>query len=259
MYPPIHAGSYPGPTAAARSRALSQAIHARAVSYGRTHSRRIGQRIKLVLMQEAESAAAPTRLTGLSHLSLLSDEARGLFLPAVTELLLASPGASSDVLNESFGLDFAVGEAQSLLHGAKLVICGVASRDYEAVGQGDALHSELVAAGLAGGAASWVRDAAEAAVKACGAAELRRAQAHAASNYAHDYLADFDWSLYHVLGSSSLAKVHSPLLQLHLEVAKAGGTGALAKEALELTPAELDATLGALAEASAALKGLSEA
>jgi len=202
-------------------------------------------------------AAPPTRLAGLAHLSLLSDEARGLFLPAVADSLLASPGASSSAaLSESFGLNFAEGDAQALLHATKLVICGVASRDYEAAGQTEALQSELLAAGLTAGAAAWVREAAEGTVKACGAAELRRAQAHAASNHVHDYLADFDWSLYHVLGSSSLAKVHEPVVQLHLQIAKAGGTGSVTSEALELTPAELDATLNALSEASEALKAV---
>ena len=50
---------------------------------------------------------------------------------------------------------------------------------------------------------------------------------------------------------------HSTLLQLHLQIAKAGRTGEVATEALELTPAEVDATLGALTEASEALRALS--
>ena len=116
------------------------------------------------------------------------------------------------------------------------------------------LRAELLAAGLADGAATWVKDAAEAAVKGCGAAALRAAQAHAVANYTHDYLHDFDWSLYHVLGSSALSRVQEPRLQLQLQIAKAGAPGVVKSEALELTPADLDATLGALAEASEALR-----
>ena len=166
-------------------------------------------------------------LSGLSHLSLLSDEARGLFLPAVAEQLLAPPGgaARAAALRDSFGLDFSAGEAEALLHAAKLVLCAVASRDYGDEGAGASLNNELVAAGLAEGAAEWVREAAEATVKSCGAPELRRAMAHAAANHVHDYLHDFDWSLVHVLGSSSLAHIRAPLLQLQLQVAKAGTAG----------------------------------
>ena len=52
-----------------------------------------------------------------------------------------------------------------------------------------------------------MRDAAEAAVQACGAAAIRAAQVHAMASAQSDYLHDFDWSVYHVLGSSSLAHV----------------------------------------------------
>ena len=200
--------------------------------------------------------AAPTAtsaLAALNRLSILSDDARGLFLPAVAELLLCAPGTAATAVlpSEAFGVSFGAAEAELLLHAAKLLLCGVASRDYDAA----VLMAELASAGLPDGAAAWVREAAEAAVKGCGAAELRAAQAHAASSYAHDYLHDFDWSLYHVLGSSSLAKVQTPLLQLQLQIAKAGAPpGVVATEMLELTPADIDATLGALAEASEALK-----
>lgn len=212
----------------------------------------------------ADDAGAPpaqSALADLSQLSLLSDAARGLFLPAVADYLLCAPGttAAAALPRETFGVDFSASgsDAEALLHSAKLLVCGVAARDYEADGA-KTLHAELLAAGLGEGAAVWVREAAEAAVKGCGAAELRAAHAHAAANQAHDYLHDFDWSLFHVLGSSSLARVQTPLLQLQLQIAKAGGApGVLSTEALELSKAELDATLGALAEASEALRAAS--
>ena len=205
---------------------------------------------------EGASDARASGLAALSHLSLLSDDARSLFFPAVAELLLAAPGTAVDAaLHDSFGLNFtAVGsDEELLLHATKLLLCRVAMREYESA----EVHTELLSAGLAEGAAVWVREAAEAAVKSCGATEVRLAQAHAAASYTHDYLHDFDWSVYHVLGSSSLARVQTPLLQLHLQIAKAGRTGEVATEALELTPAEVDATLGALTEASEALRALS--
>ena len=62
---------------------------------------------------------------------------------------------------------------------------------------------------------------------------------------AHPHLHDFDWSLYHVTDSSSLDRVHAPLLQLHLRIAKPDG--AVKTEIVELKPAELDAVLGQLA------------
>ena len=208
---------------------------------------------------EGASDARASGLAALSHLSLLSDDARSLFFPAVAELLLAAPGTAVDAsLHDSFGLNFSAAgsDAELLLHATKLLLCRVATREYETDGSKQ-VHAELLSAGLADGAAVWVREAAEAAVKSCGSAELRLAQAHAAASYSHDYLHDFDWSVYHVLGSSSLARVQTPLLQLHLQIAKAGRSGEVATEALELTPTEVDATLGALSEASEALRALS--
>ena len=69
---------------------------------------------------------------------------------------------------------------------------------------------------------------------------------------AHPHLHDFDWSLYHVTDSSSLDRVHAPLLQLHLRIAKPDG--AVKTEIVELKPAELDAVLGQLAAAGEAVR-----
>ena len=97
-----------------------------------------------------------------------------------------------------------------------------------------------------------MREAAEGAVQACGAAALRTAQAHVAASRTHAYLHDFDWSLYHVTDSSSLDRVHAPLLQLHLRITKPDG--AVKTEIVELKPAELDAVLGQLAAAGEAVR-----
>ena len=69
---------------------------------------------------------------------------------------------------------------------------------------------------------------------------------------AHPHLDDFDWSLYHVTDSSSLDRVHAPLLQLHLRIAKPDG--AVKTEIVELKPAELEAVLGQLAAAGEAVR-----
>jgi hypothetical protein len=202
-----------------------------------------------------DATAPPSALAGLSQLSLLSDSARNLFLPAVAESLLAAPGgAAAASLREAFGLDFAAAgsAAEALLHAAKLLLCGVAARGYVA----NELHAELLAAGLGEGAAAWVREAAEAAVQTCGAGAIRTAQVHAMASAQSDYLHDFDWSVYHVLGSSSLAHVQTPLVQLHLQIAKPQLASEVVTESLERTADELDATLKALSAASDALRTL---
>ena len=162
----------------------------------------------------------------LKLLHLLPDEARVGFFVEVTELLRACtpPAAAAESLS-GYGLDFAAGEPAALLHAAKLLVCRVASRGYEADGAAAAtLRADLVAAGLSEAAADWLRTAAESATLPC-AAELRVAQAHAAANLANDYLHDFDWGLNYVLGSSALADVHAPLVQLQLQIAKVRAWG----------------------------------
>ena len=179
----------------------------------------------------------PTRtrvgMEQLKLLHLLPDEARVGFFVEVTELLRACtpPAAAAESLS-GYGLDFAAGEPAALLHAAKLLVCRVASRGYEADGAAAAtLRADLVAAGLSEAAADWLRTAAESATLPC-AAELRVAQAHAAANLANDYLHDFDWGLNYVLGSSALADVHAPLVQLQLQIAKVRVGWPLRAEAL---------------------------
>lgn len=222
-------------------------------------------------MAEAPSVAAPSSappapppLAALKRgLNLLEEEARGRFFPAIVELLCASPAPPADLqrasMKAAFGLDFdSSKEPEALLHAAKLLICRVASTAYAEEGAAPALHSDLRNSGLAEPAAVWVREAAEAAVLPV-AAELRLAQAHAVANLSHTYLYDFDWSLFQVLGSSALARVQEPLVQLQLLLSKgdddAGGM-TTRKEALELTPSDLAATIDALASASQAMRKL---
>lgn len=207
----------------------------------------------------------------LELLRLLADDARAAFFAVVAQQLCAVPpllpAEAAQELTEGFGLDFAApsGEPAELLLVTKLVLVRAASRAYQrhdgtaAVGEeGAALQSDLVAAGLAPAAAEWVREAAEAAVSPC-AEELRVAQSHATAGLSHDYLSDLDWQVNYVLGSSELARVHAPLVQLQLRVRKAEGADGAPPEVtehLELTPADLDATLDALANARTALKEL---
>ena len=200
-------------------------------------------------------------LAALKLLNLLDgDAARGNFFPAVAERLCAATEPSTiaaAALQEAFGLDFvAEPQAQALLFATKLLLSRVTSLAYEAEGAAAALHADLVAAGLAAAAATWVQQAAEAAALPVAAA-LRTAQAHAAANQTQDYLHDFDWSLHYVLGSSTIAKVQAPLVSLHLQIAKAGTTqGEMVTESLELTPSDLDATIDVLASANEALRAL---
>ena len=58
----------------------------------------------------------------------------------------------------------------------------------------------------------------------------------------------FGWQLNYVLGSSSISRVQQPLVAVQLAIAKVGSSGGeVRREALELTPGDLDATLAALA------------
>jgi hypothetical protein len=276
-------------------------------------------RCSCVLLGMPDSAEArPPALSALKLLKLLGDEKRDLFLPAVVEqLCTAAPAAVvTGALHDAFGLDFAGdGEPAALLHATKLLLCRVAS--VGAAAEDATLQPDLMAAGLAEAAATWVCEAAEAAVRPV-ATELRQAQAHAAIGLSHDRLHEFDWSLYHVLGSSTISTVQAPLVQLQLQIAKvsesalpppatatighaagcgwraglassrdlplpphlpigasaartrppcspqhfrdrltqAGPDGELVNEAIELTPSDLDAALGALGAASKALAKL---
>lgn len=212
----------------------------------------------------AAPATAPPPLAALKRgLNALDDEARGRFFPAVAELLSSSPALPASAqrasMKAAFGLDFdSSKEADALLHAAKLLTCRVASAAYAEEGASAALHADLRNAGLAEAAAAWVREAAETAVRPI-AADIRLAQARAAANLSHTYLHDFDWALYHVLGSSTISRVQEPLVQVQLSLGKgsddAGGV-VLRTESLELTPSDLDATIGALASASDALRKL---
>ena len=213
-------------------------------------------------MAEAPSAtpaAPPPALAALSKLSLLTDEGRNAFFAVVASQLCAAPQpaeAAAASLRDGFGLDFTSGEPAALLLGAKVLASRIASRAYQADAAKAALLADLLAAGLPQAAAEWVREAAEAAVLPC-AAQLRLAQGHAAAALSADYLHDFDWQLNHVLASSSIAAVGSPLVQLQLKVRKAG-TDEEVVEQLELTPAELDAAISSLGAASSALRSLAE-
>jgi len=195
-------------------------------------------------------------LAALSKLSLLDDVARGTFFVAIVSQLCVPPlpVVAAESMQTEFGLDFTNGEPENLLVASKILISRVASRPYADASAKHALLADLVDAGLPQAAAEWVREAAEAAVLPC-AAQLRRTQGHAAMVDSSDYLLDFDWQLNHVLASSSLAKVHLPLVHLHLKVRRAG-IGAETAERFELTPAELDAAISSLGAASIALHAL---
>ena len=207
--------------------------------------------------QPAAAAPPSSPLADLSKFKLLSEDQRDIFLPAVVEALCMPTAPAAVSLSEAFGLDFMSDEqAGALLFAAKLLVCRVAARSYESDGVAAGLHADLVAAGLPNSAATWLREAAEEAVKPA-AADLRLALAHAASAFSNDYLHDFDWSLHYVIGSSALSRVQAPLVALQLQIAKAGSEGTVLKtEALELTPPDLDATLGALAAANDAVRSL---
>ena len=163
--------------------------------------------------------------SSLVFLRLLEDDSRALFLPAVAEqLCAASPAADvADVLSLSgvFHLNFRVGKPAALLHGAKMLLCRVASAAYvfQRADSAAGLHTDLVGAGLDYAAATWVCDAAEAAVLPV-AADLRLAQSRVAACGANDCLQDFDWSLWHVFSSSTIAREHVPLVHLELCVLK---------------------------------------
>ena len=190
----------------------------------------------------------PPVLASLKLLRILTEEGRSTFFSAVARQLCAapSPGVSAAILHDAYSLDFTSGEPAQLLLAAKVLLTLIASRAYHDDGSPAALLADLTSA-IGEGAAKWVQEAAEAATLPC-AAQIRAAQAHATAALGHDYLQDFDWQATCVLGSSALASMRVPLVQLQLRIRKAGSPVEVTEQ-MELSLSELDATIASLKSA----------